>query len=124
VLQSGGNDPRFDLTGDRQVNEQDRDELIVKILGTSYGDANLDGVFDSRDLIEVFQRGGYADNASRNGAWENGDWNGDGEFESSDLVLAAQQGAYVPVSPKPLAAVAAALHATVDRLFEDDDSNW
>jgi hypothetical protein len=124
VLQSGGNDPRFDLTGDRQVNEQDRDELIVKILGTSYGDANLDGVFDSRDLIEVFQRGGYADNTSRNGAWENGDWNGDGEFESSDLVLAAQQGAYVPVSPKPIAAVAAALHATVDRLFEDDDSDW
>ncbi len=123
-LQLGGNDRRFDLTNDGQVNEQDRDELIGKILKTSYGDNNLDGIFDSRDLIEVFQRGGYADNVSGNGLWETGDWNGDGEFESSDLVLAAQQGLYVSATPRPLAAVAAALHGAVDSLFADEEEEW
>ncbi|MFC1759126.1 CotH kinase family protein [Planctomycetota bacterium] len=59
------------------------------------GDANLDGVFDSSDLILVFQNGRY-ENRSPLGAasWSDGDWNGDGLFTSSDFVLAFQFSEY------------------------------
>jgi hypothetical protein len=59
-----------------------------------YGDANLDGVFDSRDLVQVFQRGEYEDGIQDNSRWEGGDWNGDGEFNSADLVAAFQANEY------------------------------
>ena len=35
--------------------------MIEGILGTTYGDANLDGVFNSQDLVAVFQVGEYED---------------------------------------------------------------
>ena len=59
------------------------------------GDANGDGVFDSSDLIQVFQRGEYEDNIAENSVWEDGDWTGDLEFDSSDLIAAFQHGQYV-----------------------------
>jgi hypothetical protein len=54
---------------------------------------NLDGVFDSADLVFVFQRGGYESGESA--GWAEGDWNGDGLFSSADIVLAFQDGGYV-----------------------------
>ena len=54
------------------------------------GDSNLDGRFDSNDLIAVFQAGEFEDDIANNSVWEDGDWNGDGDFDSSDLVLAFQ----------------------------------
>ena len=61
---------------------------------TTPGDANYDGVFDSADLVQVFQAGQYEDMFTGNSSWETGDWNGDGEFDSSDLVVAFQSGTY------------------------------
>lgn len=58
------------------------------------GDANFDGIFNSADLIAVFQRGKYEDATAKNASWEDGDWDGDGDFTTSDLVLAFQGGAY------------------------------
>jgi hypothetical protein len=55
---------------------------------------NLDGRFDSRDLVLLFQRGHYHDAVPLNSGWADGDWNCDGEFTSSDLVLALQRGPY------------------------------
>ena len=60
----------------------------------SPGDANRDGLFDTHDLIHVFQRGEFEDQVPGNSTWEDGDWNGDGEFTTADLVLAFQSGAY------------------------------
>ena len=60
----------------------------------SPGDANRDGLFNSRDLIQVFQRGVYEDQVLGNSTWEDGDWNSDGDFTSADLVLAFQSGLY------------------------------
>ena len=71
----------------------DRDYLINTVLGTNYGDADLDKVFDSQDLIQVLQVGKYELRVSA--TWSEGDWNGDALFNTSDLVLAAQAGAYV-----------------------------
>ena len=58
------------------------------------GDANLDGVFNSTDLVAVFKVSEYEDQIDKNSSWTSGDWNGDFEFDSSDLVTAFQYGAY------------------------------
>ncbi len=65
------------------------------ILRTSPGDANLDGVFDSADLVQIFIGGEYEDGTPGNSGWSTGDWDGDGEFTSSDLVQAFGSGSYV-----------------------------
>ncbi len=85
----------FDLTGDDQVDSKDRDAMVQDILKTTYGDSNLDGVFDSADLLQVFAQGEYDDREQNNSTFAEGDWNGDGEFNSSDLVLAFRSGGYV-----------------------------
>ncbi|MEZ6120257.1 MAG: dockerin type I domain-containing protein [Pirellulaceae bacterium] len=61
----------------------------------SIGDSNLDGRFDSGDLVLAFQAGEYEDDVAGNSTWSDGDWNGDLEFSTADLVLAFQQGHYV-----------------------------
>jgi hypothetical protein len=50
------------------------------------GDANIDGVFNSTDLIDVLANGEYEDNIADNSTWSEGDWNSDNEFDSSDLI--------------------------------------
>ena len=56
------------------------------------GDANLDVVFDSTDLIEVMAAGLYE--TGRLAEWASGDWNGDRRFDSGDLVRAFAEGRY------------------------------
>jgi hypothetical protein len=58
------------------------------------GDANIDGVFDSGDLVQVFQVGQYEDGIAGNSSWSDGDWNNDLEFDTNDLVVAFQDGHY------------------------------
>ena len=43
-----------------------------------FGDANLDGAFDSGDLVQIFATGEYEDDQSGNSTWADGDWNCDG----------------------------------------------
>jgi hypothetical protein len=59
------------------------------------GDVNDDGVFNSTDLVLIFQANKYEDGIDRNATFEDGDWNQDGDFDSSDLVFAFQTGNYV-----------------------------
>ncbi len=84
----------FDLTQDNPTDFSDLDALIKHILRTSYGDANLDRVFNSGDFVQVFQRGTYEDAVFGNSGWSDGDWDADGDFGTSDLVLAFQAGGY------------------------------
>jgi hypothetical protein len=58
------------------------------------GDANLDGLFDSSDLVHLFQLGEYEDALAGNSSRATGDFDGDNEFDTSDLVLAFQAGTY------------------------------
>ena len=53
-------------------------------MGTSPGDANLDSVFDSGDLVEVFRAGEYRRPDRWQLHWSEGDWNCDGEFDTGD----------------------------------------
>ena len=87
-------DPQNDLNGDGSTDEQDLDYMVRVLLRTSAGDANVDGFFDSNDLIQVFQIGEYEDDIAGNSRWSEGDWNCDGDFDSNDLVTAFQAGTY------------------------------
>jgi hypothetical protein len=90
ALRSG--EPGFDLNLDGMVDSSDWDTFIRDIVDANYGDANLDGVFDSADLVRVFQAGKYE--SPMDADWASGDWNGDGRFDTQDLVFAFQGGAY------------------------------
>jgi hypothetical protein len=105
-LRTPSGDPRFDINNDGQVDVDDhRDWVHESNIGDTYfGDANLDGEFNSGDLIAVFQAGEYEDQITLNSTWAEGDWDGDGEFDSGDLVFAFQDGGY---GMGPRAAVAA-----------------
>ncbi len=88
-------DVAFDLNQDGVTDLADRHFMIESILATSVGDSNLDGVFDSGDLVLVFQTGEYEDQIASNSRWAEGDWDGDGDFTTSDLVAAFQSGTYM-----------------------------
>ena len=79
------------------------------------GDSNDDGVFDSGDLVTVFQSGKYEDDMSDNTNFDEGDWNGDGDFDSGDLVFAFQAGTFVAAS-RP-----ASIASAVEFLFAEGD---
>ena len=88
------NDLRFDLNGDSLVDGDDRSTWVNELKGTYFGDANLDGEFNSGDLVEIFRIGHYEDEVAGNSSWSTGDWNGDQEFDSGDFVLAFSAGGY------------------------------
>jgi hypothetical protein len=83
-----------DLDGNQQIDFDDVVYLVTTLLGTTFGDANLDGIFNSTDLVQVFRAGEYEDSLQQNSTWETGDWDCDGEFGTSDLILAFQFGGY------------------------------
>jgi hypothetical protein len=59
------------------------------------GDSNLDGRFDSSDLVLVLQSAQYEDAIEDNSSWRTGDWTGDADFTTADIVLAFQVGDYL-----------------------------
>jgi D-alanyl-D-alanine carboxypeptidase len=84
----------FDLNGDRRIDRDDLDILVLDVLDVPYGDANLDGLFNSTDLIKMFQAGKYENPRASNATWGEGDFNQDGFFTSDDIILAFRGGAY------------------------------
>ncbi len=77
-------DPAFDLTGDSLVTQADVDELVINILGTQYGDANLDGRVSLLDLDILGQ------NFGQTIGWSGGDFSGDGSVSLIDLDFLGQ----------------------------------
>ena len=100
AVRSGSTSAFFDIDFDGQVSESDRGFWVHEILNTFFGDANLDGEFNSNDFVDVFQFGIYEDDISNNAGWDSGDWDGDGEFSSSDFVFAFTDGGYEQ-GPRP-----------------------
>jgi hypothetical protein len=99
-VRSGANNAPFDLTSDQRVDELDRTFWVETLRKTYFGDSNLDGEFNTADLVQVFQAGLYEDTIDGNAGWASGDWNGDANFNSRDLVLAFQSGGY-EAGPRP-----------------------
>jgi hypothetical protein len=92
AVRVGDGDLNYDINLDLTVDFQDVMSWIKCSKGTCVGDVNLDGVFDSGDLVQLFQVGIYeSDEVAK---WTSGDWNGDFKFDSSDLLVAFQEGCY------------------------------
>ncbi len=94
VLEPGPFDPVLDYTLDGQISSEDTTFYRHYVLNVQPGDANLDGQFNSADLVQVFQAGEYEDALPRNSGWMTGDWDADLEFSSADLVEAFSVGGY------------------------------
>lgn len=85
---------QFDVNADGFIDLQDHRFWVDSLKRTFLGDANLDGEFNSSDLITVFQAAEYEDAIAANSGWSTGDWTGDLEFDSTDIIAAFQAGGY------------------------------
>lgn len=94
AVNSGSNDPNFDVDGDGAVAGADRVMWVNELKNTYMGDSNLDGQFDSGDLVFTFTAGQYEDAEDMNSTWATGDWDGNGDFDSADFVTAFSAGGY------------------------------
>jgi hypothetical protein len=92
AIRSGQAGETLDLNSDGSVNSADHAYLVRDIMNTYIGDADLNGEFNSSDLVAVLASGTYeADVAA---TWSTGDFEGDGRTNSSDLVAALADGGY------------------------------
>ena len=104
---SGVFDPDLDLNSDDILDERDLEFWVHDLKNSFFGDSDLDGDFDSTDLVMVFTAAQYEDSVAFNSTWATGDWNGDGDFGSRDLIAAFQEAAFekglrvVPSVPEP-----------------------
>ena len=95
ALRAGSDDRAlYDLNGDDVVDWSDHRFWVRFYARTYVGDANLDGEFNTTDLVQIFAEGKYEDGVVGDATWGSGDWDGDSEFTTSDLVLAFQDGGY------------------------------
>jgi hypothetical protein len=106
-----------DLDGNGVVDAEDAMAVDQRI-GTSLpgsvtpvltlGDANADGRFDQRDIIQVLQSGKYL--TGELATWSEGDWNRDGRFDQRDIIKVLQEGRYQ---------AGGEIEGAVDELFEE-----
>ena len=93
----------FDLNDDGVVNLTDHQIWVHELKKTWYGDADLNGEFNSNDFVQVFQAGKYE--TGTEAGWAEGDWNGDLVFDSADFVTALEDGGYELGPPTDVAVV-------------------
>ncbi|MCA9212578.1 MAG: VCBS repeat-containing protein [Planctomycetales bacterium] len=93
--------PGIDVDRSGSFDVQDVNYFIKQCANTTFGDTNVDGVFNSSDIVEAFQAGEYEDGINGNSDWTEGDWNSDGDFTSTDIVFAFQSGNYATNARPP-----------------------
>ena len=74
-------DPLFELIGDGRVDQHDVNELVQNMLGTIYGDTNLDGDVDSADFNTLSNHWGQP------GGWGQADFDGNSAIVFGDFVF-------------------------------------
>jgi hypothetical protein len=95
AVSAGSSDVVFDVDGNAAVNLADVDRLVHEIMDAEYGDANLDGVIDRRDLAQL------AANLGRetDGAWSQGDFDGNRAIDLADLARLQSHFGFTAFSP-------------------------
>jgi hypothetical protein len=107
------NPAQFDLNADTKVDQTDLAMWVSTLKRTWFGDADLNGEFNTGDLVAVFTAGKFEQNVDA--GWQEGDWTGDLRFGTGDLVRAFTDGGFergpkaaaVPEPTGPLCAVLA-----------------
>ncbi|MCA9214244.1 MAG: pentapeptide repeat-containing protein [Planctomycetales bacterium] len=106
-----GVDLSYDVDMDGRLDQADHDDWVHDFAGTVFGDANLDGEFNSSDIVTVFRAGKFGIDIAA--TWQDGDWTGDQRFDSHDLVVAFQDGGYEVGTLDTIALVPEPMSATV-----------
>jgi hypothetical protein len=101
---ASNNSPIVDLDGDGNVDQQDVDRLVNFIIGTRYGDADLDHDVDRADLLALVAAYGGS------GGWSSGDFSGDNAVGLLDLAR-LQQNFGLASAPSPAASAILAAYA-------------
>jgi hypothetical protein len=96
----GANRLHYDLNADLLVNGADIDVWVQELFHSWIGDADVNGEFNSSDLVVVLAAGTYE--VDVDAAWSTGDFNGDGRANTTDLVAALAAGGY-EVGPRAAA---------------------
>ncbi|MCA9200779.1 MAG: hypothetical protein KDA87_24745 [Planctomycetales bacterium] len=86
AVRDGLTDAIYDLDENGQVDMFDRFFWVESLKNTWVGDSNLDGEFNSSDLVAIFTAAKYE--TGEDASWSEGDWNGDGLCDTSDFVSA------------------------------------
>ena len=81
---AGSDDEDGDLDGSGLVDYDDARQLVEDILGTAFGDANLDGRVNAQDYTALADYFGQSD-----AGWANADFNGDGRVNAQDYATLA-----------------------------------
>lgn len=79
----------YDLNVDDALTRADVDTMVLDLLGTRYGDTNLDRKVDFADMLKLAQ------NYDQPGTWATGEFTGDGLVNFDDLLAVAQSYGYV-----------------------------
>ncbi len=74
-------DEIYDLDNNEAVDSRDMDMLVRDVIGTEYGDANLDGLIDGDDVATLLT----SMFANKSG-WGNGDFSCDGVIDGEDFI--------------------------------------
>jgi hypothetical protein len=78
---AGNHSAVFDLNEDQFVNQQDRQTWVEDLVGTRFGDADLNGVVQFSDFLAL------SSNFSQRGGWAEGDFDGSGGIQFPDFLL-------------------------------------
>ena len=116
-------DPRLDFNEDGAVNDADLATVLEKTFQSVTGDVNLDGRFNSDDLIRVLQASKFEDDVANNAKWSEGDWNCDGDFTTRDFVFVFQAGTFVSeaspaATPLSWTGISSSISAALDSEFD------
>ena len=82
VTEAQNMDLSADMNGDLVVDLNDVCFIVNTVLGTDFGDVNLDGVVNAADIAIINA------NFGQPGGWAQGDVNGDGIVNAADLAIA------------------------------------
>jgi len=113
AIRNNSNGTLFDINNDNAIDGADLYELIHGIIGTTYGDADLDGIisFDDFSLASL--------SFGQNAGWSSGDFDGDGINDMGDFsLLATHYGMVTPLFhtgavPEPSTSILIALLAPI-----------
>ena len=95
AIRTGDNSPLFNLNGDSVIDMGDLDHLVQTILGTDYGDANLDFSINQSDVDTV------RSNFSGNGEWSAGNFDSNLLIDAVDLSMIRRNSTASPSAPAP-----------------------
>ena len=83
AIEAGSTEAIYDLNFDGDVTQKDIGVLVRNVLGTTYGDTDLDGDVDIFDITTLI--GNFAP-ISSDSSWGQGDFDGDGDTDITDVI--------------------------------------